>query len=75
MSKNEQGVNIANNTNNAARDENNYYKEEDGVMPNKEAGRNLVNATNKRIQLDKNEDYAENISDLDDWLNKWTIKN
>lgn len=52
---------------NGARDTDNFYREEDGLMPNKQAGRNLVNATNKRIELDQNEDYAENISDLDDW--------
>jgi len=48
------------------KDENNNYREEDRVIPNKQAGRNLVNATNRRIELDQNEDYAENISELDD---------
>jgi len=43
-----------------------FYREDNGVLPNKQAGRNLINATNKRIELDrKEEDNAENISDLD----------
>lgn len=68
MAKNEQGNDNTNNDQDKeTRDAgNNYYKEVDGVIPDKQAGRNLVNATNKRIELDKNEDYAENISDLDE---------
>lgn len=74
MAKNTQATNGNQDQNDInTRDANNYYREEDGVMPNKQAGRNLVNATNKRIELDQNEDYAENISDLDDWLNKSNI--
>lgn len=67
MANNEQGANGTKIQNdNEARDANNFYREDDGVMPNKQAGRNLVNATNKRIELDQKEDNAENISDLDD---------